>query len=281
MIKYYDEYRKSLKQPEAEEILDLLFYRPLAYFIVKIIYKSPISPNQISLLSLAAGLISAYFFSIGELKYFRIGAFVFLTANLLDCMDGQLARLQGSGTFFGRVIDGVADYITGFAVFIAMGIGLQNDYSNIWYLVLLAGISTIIHGVAYDYYQSEFIQYKSGKINITADDIKKYSMEKIEANDFKIGQKILVKIYKLYLLTQGKSILFFPKPKYIGKEETEHQSMIRWWSFIGPTTNRSILIIFCLIGAPVYYLYFVVGAGNLWFVICLIRQYLFSTSREG
>lgn len=280
MGKYYDEYFKSLKQPEAEEILDLLFYRPLAYFLVKIIYRFSISPNQISLLSMVGGILSAYFFSTGELKYFRIGAFVFLGANLLDCMDGQLARLQGSGTFFGRVIDGVADYITGIAVFIAMGIGLQHHYSNIWYLVIFTGISSVIHGIAYDYYQGEFIRYKTGRANITADDIKKYSQEKNENKNFKIGQKILVNIYTLYLLTQEKSVLFFPKLQYAETEKEELRSMIRWWSYLGPTTNRSILIIFCLIGAPLYYLYFVMSAGNLWLIICIVRQYLISRGRE-
>ena len=43
---------------EAEEILDLIFYRPLALGFVKLIYRLPVTPNQVTYLSLLAGLAS-------------------------------------------------------------------------------------------------------------------------------------------------------------------------------------------------------------------------------
>ena len=253
-------------------MLDLVFFRPVGYFIVKIIYRIPVSPNQISLLSMVCGVASAGFFSLGESDYYRIGAAVFLAANILDCMDGQLARLQGSGTFFGRVVDGVADYVTGFAVFAGLGIGMQNTVNNVWFLVFAAGISAILHGMTFDYYQGEFIRSRNGHSSLTADDVDEYSRGKNNTDEFKTGQKFLAKIYRAYFHTQGKSALFLPAPGYVGTDEKEQRSMIRWWSFLGPTTNRSLLIIFCLIGMPIYYLYVILIPVNCWFISCLIRQ---------
>ena len=92
---------------EVEEPLDLLFYRPIAFAIVKLIYRLPITPNQVTLLSLGAGLVAAYYFSLGTAGAFIAAAVWYAVTNILDCCDGMLARLQGSGTPLGRLIDGI------------------------------------------------------------------------------------------------------------------------------------------------------------------------------
>ena len=118
-----DEYRRSLKMPAAEERLDLLFYRPVAFVFVKAIYRLPITPNAVTGLSLIAGLISAWEFSVGGLV---AAAAWYAAANILDCSDGQLARLQKSGTPLGRLVDGIADYISSVAIFLGIGFGLAR-----------------------------------------------------------------------------------------------------------------------------------------------------------
>ncbi len=47
--------------------------------------------------------------------------------NIIDCSDGQLARLKKNGTHTGRIIDGSADYITAAFVFIGLGIGFPDQ----------------------------------------------------------------------------------------------------------------------------------------------------------
>ena len=122
---FLDDYKKSLKMPEAEEIFDLLFYRPIAYGFVKLFYRLPITPNQVTFLSMVCGLIAAHEFSLGTSIALMWAAFWYALANILDCADGQLARLQRSGTVFGRLVDGIADYITSIAIFGGIGIGMQ------------------------------------------------------------------------------------------------------------------------------------------------------------
>ncbi|MBI3765873.1 MAG: CDP-alcohol phosphatidyltransferase family protein, partial [Ignavibacteriales bacterium] len=121
-----EEYKRSLKMPEAEEVFDLLFYRPVAFILVKMIYRLPITPNQVTGFSLVAGLIAALFFSMSTAAAIVMGALWYALANILDCADGQLARLQHSGTLLGRVVDGVIDYISSVAIFLGIGIGLAS-----------------------------------------------------------------------------------------------------------------------------------------------------------
>ena len=93
-----EEYKKSLKMLEVEELLDLILYRPLALAFVRLIYKTPITPNQVTFMSFLAGLASAYSFAQGTVAGMAWGGVWYAVANTLDCSDGQLARLQGSGT---------------------------------------------------------------------------------------------------------------------------------------------------------------------------------------
>ena len=44
---------------EVEEFFDLVFYRPLAYLLVKSIYRTRITPNQVTWLALLIGFIGA------------------------------------------------------------------------------------------------------------------------------------------------------------------------------------------------------------------------------
>ncbi|HEX9006732.1 MAG TPA: CDP-alcohol phosphatidyltransferase family protein, partial [Bacteroidota bacterium] len=78
---------------EAEELLDLIFYRPIAFVFVKLIYRLPITPNQVTFLSLLAGFAAAWCFLPGTPEGFVWAGIWYAVANTLDCGDGMLARL--------------------------------------------------------------------------------------------------------------------------------------------------------------------------------------------
>ena len=144
---WVETYRRSLKMPEAEEIFDLLFYRPVAFLLVKVLILLPITPNQVTMLSLIAGCVAAWYFSVATGTALILAAVWYAVANILDCSDGQLARLQKSGTPLGRLVDGVADYISSLAIFAGIGIGLSASWDNVWGLVVLAGVSSALHAI--------------------------------------------------------------------------------------------------------------------------------------
>jgi phosphatidylglycerophosphate synthase len=104
-MNWAEEYKKSLKMKEVEEIFDLIFYRPIAFLFIRTIYKINITPNGISIAAIFMGLIAGYFYSMGQPVYFKIGALFYLLFNILDCSDGQLARLKNNGTPVGRTLE--------------------------------------------------------------------------------------------------------------------------------------------------------------------------------
>ena len=133
----YTEYKKSLKMLEVEEVLDLIIFRPPAFLLVKLIYQTSITPNQITWVSLFFGIFGAFLITFGTATAFILAAICFIIYNILDCSDGQLARLQSSGTLTGRIVDGFADYIVAVTSYLAIGVGYASNTNDPFFTGLL------------------------------------------------------------------------------------------------------------------------------------------------
>lgn len=93
------------------------YLEPVADLFVRL----RITPNQISLLSLAAGILCAYLFFQRE---FLFGALALFLSAVFDLIDGSVARKTGAHTNFGAVFDWIVDkYVDALAL---LGIGLSG-----------------------------------------------------------------------------------------------------------------------------------------------------------
>ena len=81
-----------------DETLTLYILRPIAFIIVKLLYPTNVTPNQVSYTAILFGLISAFFFSLGTLTGFLVGGLLYFFILILDCVDGMIARLKKNGT---------------------------------------------------------------------------------------------------------------------------------------------------------------------------------------
>ena len=101
------------------------FGRPIADYLVIPFYNAGISANQLTIFR-----IFLYFGSL--LSLFReghifaiFGAIGLLLAFIFDFADGHLARLNNNATYFGKYLDGIADYI--FPTFLLVPLACQID----------------------------------------------------------------------------------------------------------------------------------------------------------
>lgn len=117
-----EKYRATLKSAETEDWLDLHVIRPFCYYCAVFFAKFDIHPNTVTIWSMIIGAVSAIFFGCSSfyyggtmgLVYNLIAVVLLMVADILDCTDGQLARMTGKKSRMGRILDGVA----GFAWFI-------------------------------------------------------------------------------------------------------------------------------------------------------------------
>ena len=97
-----------------------------------------VTPNAMTLVSVAIGLAGAAFF-VRETPAFQVtGALLFLAHSILDGCDGELARLEFKESRFGGVLDFWGDNVVHVAVFVAIGIGWARTTGAPWPLALAA-----------------------------------------------------------------------------------------------------------------------------------------------
>jgi phosphatidylglycerophosphate synthase len=108
------------------------FDQRLARLVVRPLAQTPVTPNFLTLLSMAVGLTAAYMMAQGEAVLTNWGAGLFMLAVWMDHLDGELARLTGRTSEFGHYFDHVAAMTNYVAFFIGAGIGLRNGALGDW-----------------------------------------------------------------------------------------------------------------------------------------------------
>jgi len=158
-------YWKSLKPLAVEEPVDVWIHRPLAYVLSKILYPTPISPNLVTMISIVFGVAGGAAF-VGH-QMLLGGVCIFLSA-IFDCADGQLARMRGTSSAFGRMLDGVADLVVSVAaVGGAIWVIWSKFHSPLWVGVLALGLAVAtavtgsFHTGMYDHYKNVYLRFLS------------------------------------------------------------------------------------------------------------------------
>jgi phosphatidylglycerophosphate synthase len=277
MLKLFREYKSSLKDIAVEEAVDLFIFRPIAFLIVKAIYRLPITPNQISLLSMTVGIASGVFFAFGSHESFIYGALLYFLAHVLDCCDGMIARLKKCGTPIGRIVDGWTDYVVGFAVYIGFLIGLSNSTLSLpmapLAMMIPASISLIIHSMMVDYYRHEFLAHGLGKATSIEDDRRTFSnylktLKKEKRNYLEI---LLITFYLGYTGIQTKKekkIKEYPQDLYYHS----NRRLVFLWNWIGAATHIFMFILGALLYEPMIFFVYIIGLSNIWMLGMIVIQ---------
>jgi len=107
----------------------------------RVLAQTPVTPNQVTALRLAAGLGAAAAYASGDPFWTLLGGVFFLLSVALDRADGELARLTGIVTDWGHRFDLASDAIVNASVLIGIGIGLRESSLGLWAIPmgLLAG----------------------------------------------------------------------------------------------------------------------------------------------
>jgi phosphatidylglycerophosphate synthase len=89
--------------------------------------KFPITANMVTLFTLGVGIASAAFFALGGYGNTLVGAFLCLSASILDGCDGEVARLKLQESAFGCWLETVCDYLFYLCLFVGMTVGLWRS----------------------------------------------------------------------------------------------------------------------------------------------------------
>ncbi|MEV6492399.1 CDP-alcohol phosphatidyltransferase family protein [Actinoplanes sp. NPDC051633] len=119
----------------------VLLVDPLALRLVRLVYPYRwITPNLLSLFAFVLGLGSVACFATGNRWWLIVGAVLFHLSFVVDCMDGKIARLNGTGTIFGVWFDFIFDRVRVLLCAVALTGGQYARTGEIKYLWLAAAV---------------------------------------------------------------------------------------------------------------------------------------------
>lgn len=93
-------------------------FRPVAHLVVLALAPLRVPPAAVVLAAAATGIAAAVELALGHLI---VAALLVQLKTVLDNADGQLARLTGRVTVFGRYLDSECDLLVNVALFAALG----------------------------------------------------------------------------------------------------------------------------------------------------------------
>lgn len=185
----------------------------------------------------------------------------------------MIARLKKNGTPIGRIIDGVADYITSVAIYIGLLIGLHHSAFHLpvptpWLLMLPAAILFPLHTMKVDYYRHEFLAHALGKVNPILEDLKFFTarLEELNRSGGKYLERILITLYVGYTKLQVKKVSH--EKRYSSEQYYEsNKILLQMWNWIGLSTHIFVMIVAMVLYQPMIFFYYVLGAANVWWLV--------------
>ena len=134
------------------------FSKLLTWFAVRV----KATPNQVTLISFAIGLYSAFCFTKGSFSQTLLGAVLLQISIIVDCVDGELARYTRKFSKLGAWLDAVTDRVKEYMVFLGLAIGAEKSGEDLWIpaLVMML-IQTFRHLSDYNFARSVKLRAES------------------------------------------------------------------------------------------------------------------------
>jgi len=166
-----DEVRR-ITQKKRDAWWTVMLVDPVATPLVRwTAMRTRITPNQITWGAFLLGLVSAGFFALGDWQWLVVGAVVYHCSFILDCMDGKVARLTGTGSVFGAWLDFVFDRIRVMACAVALMGGQfhrTGDAFYIWAAVAVVGLDTLRYINGLEIFKIRHTMRKQIKVRLRA-----------------------------------------------------------------------------------------------------------------
>jgi len=110
----------------SDGMVDRHFNRPCGRPLSKWLIHTPVTPNLISLASILIGLIAAWMFALPSATAWVMGAALFQLSAIVDCVDGDVARIVFKESPLGKWLDLAGDQVVHSAVFAGIAWGVMK-----------------------------------------------------------------------------------------------------------------------------------------------------------
>ena len=304
-----EKYRATLKSAETEDWLDLHVIRPLCYYCAKGFNVFDIHPNTVTILSMIIGAGSCVLFAHGSHYYEGAAGLVLnllailllMVADILDCTDGQLARMTGKKSKVGRILDGMAGFVWFTPIYMGMvwrfyqhhslefgWLGISDTPQNVYIATAIVFVLALMSGFAgiaaqqrlADYYIQVHLFFLKGEKGSELDNSARQReiYEQLPA-DTPAYERSFQKSYIDYTLKQEKATPQFQRlmatlrEKYGGVDQMPEAArrlfhdkslaLMKWNGLLTFNFRSFWFFVFCLLDVPVLTFVFEIVAMGL------------------
>ena len=165
-------YRRTRKPKDI--LWNRFVARPLAAVLVVPLRATSITPNQITLATLVVFAGGAVLMALGPgWRNLVLATAIIELSYVLDCVDGQLARLKGMSSPVGAHLDFLMDELKAFLLTAAVGLRLWMASGRPWWLVEgLLGLVVVASAISLTTFlrRPEYAAATGAKVGIGAGD---------------------------------------------------------------------------------------------------------------
>ena len=284
--------KKPLKEPmrrtvEIEEKSNLYLFVPLSMWLVPKLAYLKISPNAVSLTSMAVGIGAGFsYFHFNDYRFALLGFLLMAITHVLDGADGALARLTNTQSEFGKIIDGVCDYVIFLSVYIALALAMLITYgAEVWYIVVGAGLSHAFQAGAYELQRQEYEFWGHGKKSAELPELQ--SLKDIPS-ELSFFAKLATAMGQLYARMQyrfsGLDSNFRPQLRehlannpsgedaFRERYRAKFAPIVKRWGIMCANYRTYAIFLACIVGQPILYFVFELVVLNLVLIALVHKQ---------
>ena len=257
--------RLAYKAYEIEELVDIYFYRRLGYVVAVSARAVHLSPNAVSVLAGVAGGIGGALIASPRLAW--IGVALMVLHGIIDSADGQLARMTGQTSELGRILDGLAGYVTYIAMYIAIVVLVHDRWGLAAALAaaFVSGSFTALQAQMYDYHRTAYAAYAiKGRLPTELTQPSVGGILRPVIRFYAATQQALLgrhRVVEAQLAARAAAGAVPPADRE--RYRSCFYRAVRGWNLLGDNVRRYAIALFVLLERPEWFIPFTVIGMNL------------------
>jgi hypothetical protein len=279
----------TFKSAYTEEFLDTIFYRPIGYGIALVCRALGCTPNSVTIFSILVGMAAGHLFYYQSLWLNAAGVILLIFADALDSADGQLARMTGQKSRYGRILDGFSENLWFLSIYLHLYLRMVHTGTSSLLLLIIV-ISAISHSfqcAVADYYRNFFTYFVRGNVSSEIDNSVKLKVDYAQLRWTRnFVKKLFMRLYLNYTIQQesisGWALRLYryaesQYPSAIPQElstsfKNRTLALIKYYNILTSNTRMFVLFVSVLCNVIPLYFFFEIICLNLLLVYVVIRH---------
>lgn len=177
-----------------------LLNKKISFAFTRLLVKTSITPNQITVANLFFGLLGCLFLMSTNWSLRILGASIIQFHSIIDGCDGEVARLKVVSSRLGAWLDTIGDDVVNNAMFFCLSVGVYRTYQNetLWWFCLASSLASL--GMSFFIYYDLMARGKQNAADFQLSWAKSTGVQKTEPSFFDKVKPILKRDFVLFFV---------------------------------------------------------------------------------